>query len=127
MDLAVKWSYWIQTWRADSHHKPVFFFLRLACRVAVDNILEYVKAEYASAGNHNYAQPTFDIEASWKEAKIPGEKKIEIPGGSELFVQIEVVPEADLPLRVEGSSTVSCQQQGTWSIHFAGQERSGRC
>ena len=62
----------------------------------------------------------FKIEASWKETKIPDEKKIEIPGGAKMFVQIEAVPEADLfYLRVEKSSTISCQQQGIGSIYLS--------
>lgn len=70
-----------------------------------------------SGGPYN-AHLTFNIEASWREVKTPGEKKIGICGGPELFVRIEAVPEADLPLRVEGSSTISCQQQGTVSIYL---------
>lgn len=61
----------------------------------------YVKVGDALKGNPHKAQPTFGLEVSWDEAQALGGKRIEIKGGADLFVKVEVVPSVQLPRRVE--------------------------
>jgi hypothetical protein len=85
----------------------------------------YVKVGDPLAGNRHKPQPSFKIESSWGEAKLPGGKLIEILGGAELFVRIEAIPNIVLPRRIQGSATFAGQKQGTRSIYFVGREWSG--
>ncbi|KAI2728985.1 hypothetical protein CBS147333_5906 [Penicillium roqueforti] len=83
----------------------------------------YVKVGDPLAGNPHKAQPTFELEASWEEAKRLDGKVIEILGGAELFVCIEAIPQVELPRRVQGQA--SFFQTGSRSIYFVGREWSG--
>ncbi|KAF9249156.1 hypothetical protein LCP9604111_4872 [Penicillium roqueforti] len=83
----------------------------------------YVKVGDPLAGNPHKAQPTFELEASWEEAKRLDGKVIEILGGAELFVRIEAIPQVELPRRVQGQA--SFFQTGSRSIYFVGREWSG--
>lgn len=85
----------------------------------------YVKVGDALAGNPHKPQPTFSIETSWTEATGPGGKSIAIKGGAELFVRVEVIPDVELPRRVQGTAKFNGQESGTRSIYFVGREWSG--
>lgn len=86
----------------------------------------YVKVGDALKGNPHKAQPTFSLEASWDEALAPGGKRIEIKGGADLFVKVEVVPNMQLPRRVEGSLDVLLEKSaGNRSVYFVGKEWDG--
>ncbi|KAJ5908371.1 hypothetical protein N7495_001053 [Penicillium taxi] len=86
----------------------------------------YVKVGDSLAGNPHKAQPTFQLEASWEEAKRPDGKVIEILGGAELFVRVEAIPKVELPRRVQGRASFSGQDaESSRSIYFVGREWSG--
>jgi hypothetical protein len=85
----------------------------------------YVKVGDPLAGNPHKAQPNFTVQSSWEEASRPGGNLIEIPGGTELFVRVEAVPDIVLPQRVQGIASFAGQQEGTRSIYFVGREWSG--
>jgi len=85
----------------------------------------YVKVGDALAGNPHKAQPTFELGASWEEAKRPDGKVIEILGGAELFVRVEAIPQVELPQRVQGQASFTGQETGARSIYFVGREWSG--
>jgi hypothetical protein len=86
----------------------------------------YVKVGDVLKGNPHKAQPTFALEASWDEALAPGGKKIEIKGGADLFVKIEVVPKIPLPKRVEGSLDLILERSaGGRDVYFVGREWDG--
>lgn len=52
----------------------------------------YVKVGNPLSENLHKPQPEFQLEASWDEIMASGEKSIEVLGGCEIFVRIEVVP-----------------------------------
>ena len=85
----------------------------------------YVKVGDPLAGNPHKPHPKFSITSSWEEATLPGGKLIEIPGGAELFVRVEAIPDIVLPRRIQGTATFAGQQEGTRSIYFVGREWSG--
>lgn len=86
----------------------------------------YVKVGDALKGNSHKAQPTFALEASWKEALLLGGKMIEIKGGADLFVRVEVVPSISLPKRVEGSLDIKLEgSPGGRDVYFVGREWDG--
>lgn len=84
-----------------------------------------MKVGDALAGNPHKRQPNFQLEASWDEVVLPGGKSIEILGGCELFVRVEVVPEISLPRRAQGSVSFSGEHGEESAIYFAGREWSG--
>ncbi|KXJ87075.1 hypothetical protein Micbo1qcDRAFT_179326 [Microdochium bolleyi] len=73
----------------------------------------YVKVGNVLAGNPHKAQPRFELQAT-KEALLrqqdatdgSGVKTIEIAGGADLFVSVEILEDVALPPRVEGSFTL---------------------
>lgn len=65
----------------------------------------YVKVGDALAGNPHKAQPSFEIKASWNEARQLGGKHIEIGGSAEAFVRAEAIPEIELTRRVQGTAS----------------------
>lgn len=86
----------------------------------------YVKVGDALKGNPHKAQPTFNLEATLEEALVKGGKSIEIKGGAELFVKVEVVPSEQLPRRVEGSLSFQLRRaQGSRAVYFVGKEWDG--
>lgn len=86
----------------------------------------YVKVGNPLAGNPHKAQPTFELEATWNEIVAAADgKSIEISGGADLFVQIEAIPEGDLPRRVKGTLALPAASEQTRSVYFVGREWSG--
>lgn len=86
----------------------------------------YVKVGDALRGNAHKAQPRFELEASWDEALIPGGKEIEINGGADLFVKIEIVSSEPLPKRIEGSLDLKLDgTSGQRAVYFVGREWDG--
>jgi hypothetical protein len=86
----------------------------------------YVKVGDVLKGNTHKTQPTFELEASWNEALAPGGKRIEIKGGADLFVRVEVVPNVSLPKRVEGSLDLELKRsEGGRDVYFVGREWDG--
>ncbi|KAN0105952.1 hypothetical protein V8E51_008828 [Hyaloscypha variabilis] len=86
----------------------------------------YVKVGDALKGNSHKAQSTFQVEASWNEALAPGGKQIEIKGGANLFVKLEVVPNVALPKRVEGVMDLELRRSaGGRDVYFVGREWNG--
>jgi hypothetical protein len=94
--------------------------------VVVGKLGGYVKVGDALKGNPHKAQPTFALEASWNEALAMGGKKIEIKGGADLFVRVEVVPSVPLPKRVQGSLNLMVERHiGGRDVYFVGREWDG--
>jgi hypothetical protein len=93
--------------------------------VVKGNLGGYVKVGDALKGNLHKAQPTFVVEATWEEALQPGGKSIEIKGGADLFVRVEVVPDVKLPVRVEGSFSQDVQRGVEKAVYFVGREWDG--
>jgi hypothetical protein len=85
----------------------------------------YVKVGDPLAGYPHKPQPKFTIESSWEEASVPGGRLIVIPGGAELFIRVEVIPDIVLPRRIQGSATFAGQKEGARFIYFVGREWSG--
>ncbi|KAE9370958.1 hypothetical protein N431DRAFT_546651 [Stipitochalara longipes BDJ] len=86
----------------------------------------YVKVGDALKGNPHKSQPRFKLEASWNEALEPGGKQIEINGGADLFVRVEVVPNISLPKRVEGVLDLELERSaGRRDVYFVGREWDG--
>jgi hypothetical protein len=86
----------------------------------------YVKVGDALKGNPHKAQPKFELDASWVEALTPGGKRIEISGGADLFVKVEVVPGKPLPKRVESSLDLEMERtSGQRAVYFVGREWDG--
>lgn len=85
----------------------------------------YVKVGDALKGNPHKAQPTFTLNASADEARQPDGKTLEIQGGAELFVQIELVPDLPLPRRVEGEYILPAGGPSEQAVYFVGREFSG--
>lgn len=54
-----------------------------------------------------------------------GEKSIEVLGGCELFVRIEVVPDTTLPVHVQGCASFTGQIDEERAIYFVGREWGG--
>jgi hypothetical protein len=94
--------------------------------VVSDSLGGYVKVGDPLKGNPHKAQPSFLLEATWDEVISPGGKTIEIPGGADLFVKVEAVPDLPLPRRVEGdfiqSGRGSNEKQ---AVYFVGREWNG--
>jgi hypothetical protein len=85
----------------------------------------YVKVGNALKWNPHKAQPTFLLEATWEEALQPGGKSVEIKGGADLFVRVEVIPDVNLPTRVEGTFYLNVEQAVETAIYFVGREWDG--
>jgi len=85
----------------------------------------YVKVDDALAGNPHKAQPSFEIKASWDEARQLGGKYIEIGGSAEAFVRIEAIPDIALPRRVQGTTSFAGEAGQERAIYFVGREWSG--
>jgi hypothetical protein len=85
----------------------------------------YVKVGDALKWNSHKAQPTFVLEATWEEALQPRGKSIEIKGGADLFVNVEVVPNVKLPVRVEGTFSLDVQRGVEKAVYFVGREWDG--
>lgn len=89
------------------------------------NLSGYVKVGDALKANPHKAQPILLLEATWEEALQPGGKAIEIKGGADLFVRVEVIPGVELPTRVEGTFPVHVQQGVENAVYFVGREWDG--
>jgi hypothetical protein len=86
----------------------------------------YVKVGDPLQRNPHKNQPEFLLEATWEEALAPGGKKIEIAGGAELFVRVEIIPDSPLPRRVEGTWTLQARSTGVENaVYFVGREWDG--
>jgi hypothetical protein len=86
----------------------------------------YVKVGNALKGNPHKAQPIFELETGWAEALAPDGKKLEIKGSAELFVRVEVVPNVQLPKRVEGSLDIELERgTGGCDVYFVRREWDG--
>ena len=86
----------------------------------------YVKVGNILNGNPHKAQPEYRLEASWEEAMDAGGTTLSISGGAALFVRIEVVPNAPLPKKVEGSISLDSRSQGeSRTVYFVGREWDG--
>ncbi|KAF3759892.1 hypothetical protein M406DRAFT_75274 [Cryphonectria parasitica EP155] len=86
----------------------------------------YVKVGDVLRGNPHKPQPTFELRVSRSEALERGGKVLELRGGANLFVKAEVVPDVDLPRRVEGQVEISSQEEGSSrAVYFVGREWNG--
>lgn len=86
----------------------------------------YVKVGDALMGNPHKSQPEFSLEATTNEAAIEGGKSIEIKGGAELFVSVELIPDIPLPRIVKGSLILNGSRGGeTRAVYFVGREWDG--
>jgi hypothetical protein len=85
----------------------------------------YVKVGDALKWNSHKTQPTFVLEATWEEALQPRGKSIEIKGGADLFVNVEVVPDVKLPVRVEGTFSLDVERRVEKAVYFVGREWDG--
>jgi hypothetical protein len=86
----------------------------------------YVKVGDALKSNPHKAQPEFLLEATAAEATIDGGKSIEIKGGAELFVTVQVMPNVSLPRNVGGEIVVKGKDQGErQAVYFVGREWNG--
>jgi hypothetical protein len=86
----------------------------------------YVKVGDVLKGNPHKAQPEFALEASLNESLAAGGKKLEIIGGADLFVRVEIVPSISLPKRVEGSLDLMLERNsGGRDVYFVGREWDG--
>jgi hypothetical protein len=93
---------------------------------AQGNLGGYVKVGDALKGNPHKAQPKFVLKATWEEALVPGGKTVEIKGGADLFVKIEIVPDAPLLRRVERTWTLGGRIAGEErAVYFVGREWDG--
>ncbi|KAK4948762.1 hypothetical protein LTR10_012767 [Elasticomyces elasticus] len=86
----------------------------------------YVKVGDALKGNPHKAQPGFRLEATADEAAKDGGKLVEIKGGADLFVSVEIVSDAPLPFDVNGEIAVKGKGRGErQAVYFVGREWSG--
>ncbi|KIV83546.1 hypothetical protein PV11_05565 [Exophiala sideris] len=86
----------------------------------------YVKVGDALEGNPHKTQPVFRLETTADEADKDGGKLVEIKGGADLFVSVEVVSDAPLPHDVNGAITVKGKGHGErQAVYFVGREWSG--
>ncbi len=85
----------------------------------------YVKVGSVLKGNPHKAQPNFLLEACWEEVLQPGGKKVEILGGADLFVRLEVVPDVRLPTRVEGTLGLYVKAGEQKAVYLVGREWNG--
>ncbi|CAG9945999.1 unnamed protein product [Clonostachys rosea f. rosea IK726] len=88
----------------------------------------YVKVGNAFAGNPHKAQPQFRLIASETEASDVGGKQIEVKGGADLFVSVEIVADVPLPNRVEGTFSIKANTHSggeTQAVYFVGREYGG--
>ncbi|RKL16315.1 hypothetical protein BFJ70_g15066 [Fusarium oxysporum] len=91
----------------------------------------YVKVGDALRGNPHKPQPQFNLVTSREEAYKTGGKRIEIAGGADMFVSVEILDDVPLPRRVQGYFDVhkhnQCQEtsQEFRSVYFVGREFSG--
>jgi hypothetical protein len=86
----------------------------------------YVKIGDVLAGNPHKLQPEASLTASFEELSAQGGKTVHIRGGAELFLRGELVPDVELPRRVQGTFEVEGAQAGTERAVFAvGREWDG--
>ncbi|CAI6099745.1 unnamed protein product [Clonostachys chloroleuca] len=88
----------------------------------------YVKVGNALAGRPHKAQPQFRLIASETEASAVGGKQIEVKGGADLFVSVEIIADAPLPKRVEGTFSIKANSHSggdTQAVYFVGREYGG--
>jgi hypothetical protein len=95
-------------------------------KIQISGALEgYVKVGDALKGNPHKAQPHFVLESSWEEALVPGGKSISIAGGADLGITVEVVPDVQLPAKVEGSLSLEGLKGEKRSVYIVGREWNG--
>ena len=86
----------------------------------------YVKIGDVLAGNPHMPHPRVGFEGSLDEISRVGGKSLSIGGGAELFVRAELVPEINLPKRVQGKFEVPRGQVGEErSLFIIGREWDG--
>jgi hypothetical protein len=86
----------------------------------------YVKVGDPTLGNPHKPQPTFEAVVKKEQAALPGGYFISIKGGADLFLRIEIVPDINLPKRVEGSLKIAgSRTELERSIYFVGREWNG--
>ena len=86
----------------------------------------YVKIGDVFAGNPHKPQPQVSLHASFGEISRAGGKILSVGGGAELFIRLELVPEVELPKRVQGKFEVLEGPVGTQrSIFVIGREWDG--
>ena len=77
------------------------------------------------AENPHKPQPSFQLEASIEEITSPGGKAVDVLGGCGLFVRIEAIPDVSLPVRVQGSASLTGSHNEDRAIYFVGRLWSG--
>jgi hypothetical protein len=99
----------------------------LPSKVSISGTLDgYVKVGDVLKGNPHKAQPVFQQDISAEEAAKEGGKVIEIKGGADLFVSVELVSDAPLPRDVNGEIVVKGKSQGERrAVYFVGREWNG--
>lgn len=99
----------------------------LRCSIRIEAKLGgYVKIGDVLAGNPHRPHPQVSLHASLDEITRAGGKMLSIEGGAGLFVRVELVPEVNLPKRVQGKFEVSKRQTGeNHSIFIIGREWDG--
>lgn len=86
----------------------------------------YVKIGDALAGNPYKPHPKVTVDASLDETSIAGGKTLSIGGGAELFMRVELIPEMDLPRRVQGKFEVPrLGTEANRSVFVVGREWDG--
>lgn len=88
----------------------------------------YVKVGNALGGNPHKPQPDYRFTVSYSEALQGGGRRVDIPGGAELFISVEVLNDVPLPIRVTGEylmSTAERQVGETQAVYFVAREWNG--
>jgi hypothetical protein len=86
----------------------------------------YVKIGDALAGNPHKPQPEASLIASLDELSAPRGKILHVHGGAELFARAELVPDVELPRRVQGTFEVEGARAGTErAVFVVGREWDG--
>ena len=119
--------------RTSGDFDGVEIFLRetdnLPTSVTVSGRLDgYVKVGDALIGNPHVPQSDFQLLAVGGELQEDGCKILNIKGGADLFVSIELVADVELPRRVDGAFSLDVSQRhsaGEQAVYLVGREYTG--
>ena len=86
----------------------------------------YVKIGNVLAGNPHKPQPEASLIATLEELSAPEGKVLDVQGGAELFLKAELVPDVQLPRRVQGKLEIKGDQAGAErAVFVVGREWDG--
>lgn len=86
----------------------------------------YVKIGNVLDGNPHKPQPEFDVSFSEADISQPGGKAVSIPGGAELFLKVQAVPDTALPVSIDGTLELAAAAKGERrSVFLVGREWDG--